>query len=481
MGHEIWGSTVNRDYISTFYSRGSSCNEKVFLQIDILDGDTYYTYLHRDSVFDVNGRSGSFFAVTLRFHGSYTTCVYKLFQLFEIVYKKVVLNSIIKIKGEEEVYLVGDFASASVGSTPTINLIQSAFNQKIEELIVPGVVSLPCGLADTFNKSKKTVSLLEVDSPLFINYFKKYSVIVSPNLQPSAIAYDSVINELKQVKAQKSALFTANNQLQSQVDSLKLENTSLSEQLHESTTSFERKYKSKMDKLQSDIKNVVKERDALKQKMVEAASSIELIDQPFQKLTRLLAGRFPENSSSKHKGNLEEKQSVAKKSQSPVWRDWLNSILLGFVLICCCVILVFVLKGQKNSEINIPVSETEEVNTDSVTVESTDIDLAPEERVTIESANPALSYDSWEDCILDIQGGGDNLHLNKTYILSVTKGGKAANIPSGEWSVYVNKGEQLNKGNSFTISNNQDIDKNIMIEYLVDGQPVKTRVCKIIQ
>lgn len=90
------------------------------------------------------------------------------------------------------------------------------------------------------------------------------------------------------------------------------------------------------------------------------------------------------------------------------------------------------------------------------------------------------SYDSWAECFLNINGGGDKLEINKKYTLSVTKNGDPANIPDGYWSVYINEGEELYKDNSFIITDPSSRGKNVMIEYIVNGKPVKKRVCTIL-
>lgn len=393
--------------------------------------------MRHQNVFDFEGRPQAFFALTVSFHNAYCTNVYRLYQLFDAVYNQICVGSILKQSGNKENYLVADLTNARSGANATVDKIQAAFTQKIAELIVPTLQ--PLSLGDTFNRAKKTISLLEVDSPLFFDCFKKYSIIVSPNMRPSVVAYDEVSSELKQVSAQNKALSFSNKQLQSDIAALSQENKSLSNKLYTSASSTEKKYKSKLDQLQGDLANVTKERDLLKQKIEEASSSVDSICQLFQKLTRLLAGRFPENRSQSRDDYMEEKQDVNKKSQNTVWKDWLNYILHGLVLICCYAILVVVLRTPTQKQ----------------------------------------EYDSWSDCILNIKGSSDSLEINKCYTLSVvTKAGMPANVPSGHWSVY-NNGELINDDDSFTVTDPSNHGKNITIKYIVNDKPVIERVCKI--
>lgn len=482
-GHQIWGSEHSLDYISTFYNHDTQASEKVVLQIDVCGGDSFYTYIRHQNVYDVEGRPQAFFALTVGFRKSFCTNVYRLYQLFDAVYNQICVGSILNQNGNGESYLVADLTAARSGANATVDKIEAAFTQKIAELIAPTLQPLTSG--DTFNWSKKIISLLEVDSPLFFDYFKKYSMIVSPTTLPSAIAYDTVSNELKQVTAQKKSLSSSNEQLHSEVSMLTQENKSLSNQLHTSASSTEKKYKGKIDQLQSDLINVTNERDLLKKKIQEAANSIELIDQPFQKLTRLLAGRFPEIRPQRRNDYMEEKQRICTKSQTPVWRDWLNTILLVLVLACCCVILFSVLKAKNhvgNSQI---LNESTADHIDQVEGLKSPIDVEIEayNNDKTSSNGTIVNYDEWSKCFPNIVDGGSQLKLYKSYTLFVGINGtnNKATVPEGVWRVFINQGQMLNTGDSFIITDSSTIGKKVMIQYVVDNQPVLSRVCEIIQ
>lgn len=465
-GHQIWGDEHNHDYISTFYNHDSQASEKVVLQIDVCAGYSFYTYLRHQNVFDVEGRPQAFFALTVSFHKAYCTNVYKLYQLFDAVYNQICVGSILKQTNNGDNFLVADFTAARSGANATVDKIYAAFTQKIGELIEPTLQPLTSG--DTFNRAKKVVSLVEVDSPLFFDYFKKHSVVVSPVMRPAAIAYDAVAKELKDVSAQKKALSSANDQLQSDIASLSQENKSLMSQLQSSASSTEKKYRSKLSQIQTDLSEVTKERDSLKQKIEDASSSIELIDKPFQKLTRLLAGRFPETHASRRKEDLEDSQKNPKKNQRSIWMGWLNTILLTLVFVCCSIILVVVLNPHSNQNAEKNANETEGGDPNVTYAFEEEADSLIHE-----------SYDSWDNCFLDIKGGGDNLELNKTYILSVkTNSQEKANIPDGEWNVFVHKETPINNDN-FIITDSSYKGKKLMIQYIVNGEIKKTRVCEI--
>ena len=470
---DIWKSDAYSDYLSGMYSNAylNASADESYMIIEIHNRTVHYTYMRSKGIRDNAEREGSFFAITVSFKGQYCSVI-ALYNLLDQIYNKIAKPSLFvqsKSVGCLK-YRVLQLEDANVADQMLMAFDKNVMYLNLKDINDP---------IDTFRSSEtKIVSIRDVDSPEFVDMLFRNRIIVSPKLNSAVKRCGAIEAELAAIKTQKQSLLSSNDQLQTEIATLSQENKSLTNQLHTSASTTEKKYKSKIDQLQNDLINVTSERDLLKQKIQDATSSIELIDQPFQKLTRLLAGRFPENRSRSRNDYMEEKQDVNKKSQNTVWRDWLNSILIGLVLICCCVILAVLLKPSAvdGASENNPKLDVEEVGAYS---ETTTLQNYDQEESTGDSEESAPSYDSWEECILNIRGGGDNLELNKNYTLSVTKKGNPANIPNGHWSVYINEGEEINKDNSFIITDSSSRGKNVMIRYIVNGQPVKQRICKI--
>ncbi len=468
-GHQICGGRTNHDYISTFYNHDSQAKEKVVLRADICAGDSFYTYIRRQDVYDVEGRPEAFFALTVSFHKSYCTNVYKLFQLFEAVYSQICVGSILQQSENIERFLVADFTAARSGADATVDKIQAAFNQKIVELISPCL--LPLSWADTFDKARKTVSLMDVDSPFFFEYFKKYTVVISPSKQSVAKAYAACSAERNELAAQRKALSEANSRLQSEVAALKDENKTIAHQLRTLISASEKKRDSSVEKLQNELSQAIKERDVLREKVEGAKSSVELIDKPFQQLVRLLAGRFPEARSERSEENIGAVPAAVKASCGPLWRDWLNSALLGLVLAISFIILLVVLKNPDKPQTKSDLAAAKEV-------------VAQKAGETEEDAAVELladHYDSWEDCFVDIRGGGEQLDLKKEYRLSVRKGmsGPKANIPAGSWNVVVGEGQTIDTESVLRLENPRFRGERVTIEYVVNDNPVISRICYV--
>lgn len=485
-GHQIWGSDKNHDYIDTFYNHDSNITDKAAMQIDICMGDSYYTYIRQQEVYDSNGRPGSFFAMTVCFPRSFCTNVHKLYQIFETVYSKVCVGSLIAQKQNKEIFLVSDFESSRSGNSATVDKIQAIFVKNIAELIAPFISPLE-NVPDTFNKAKKQYSLIEVDSPLFFDYFKKQSIVVLPNLEPTSIVNQTISKQLNSVISQKKSLESFNSQLQSENSLLLKENQSLTKQLHTSASASEKKYSSIISQLKSDLNAAYQERDELKTKIEDARSSIDLIDKPFQKLTRLLAGRFPENAKKDFFEDVESSKKSHAKYSKTIRTPRLNSILLTIIIALCLVILYFVALKPNFANINSNGRLTEP--SDSVVTPKSDNEASEANSASTpldanaESGTNTNNYDSWASCLINIVGGGDTIVKGRNYILKVQKKDfTAANVQQGRWLVWIDSHDRpINTDDTFILPTETAIGTNVRVDYVVDGKVVLSRTPKVIR
>lgn len=400
-GHQICGSEENHDYINKFYNHDNQAHEKAVMYAEVCNGDAYYTYIRRQNLYDTEGRPEAFFALTVSFNKSYCSNVYKLYNLLEQVYTKLCVGTIISQSGNKETYLVADLTLARSASGPTVKIIQSAINQNIKDSISQFVQPLTCG--DTFDCPSMEISLLEVDSPLFVDNFKKFSLIISPTIQTASRARDTAKKELSEVSSQKDALSSTKIKLEAKVANLIKKNQTLSEELNRSVSASEKRYKNQLEQLRQDLSDVTKERDSLKEKITQASSTFEQMDKPLQQLTRLLAGRFPDKRTEIVDITKKETKKYPQKRKPTIWKEWVNSILLLLVLIISTAILVTVLlknpkidntiktTGTENPipETKVAPSETKTVNV----IESEVLDNDLSERFI----NPdEYDHDSWE-------------------------------------------------------------------------------------
>lgn len=438
-GHQIWGCDRNHEFIELFYNGDSSITYKPVLLIDIYMGDTYYTYFRKKDVYDSGGRSGSFFAMTICFRKSYCTNVYKLYQIFDKVYTQVCIGSIIKQKDDQEQFLVSDFVDSRSGNMATVDKIRAIFIKNIENLIEPYLFPLE-NVADTFNKAKLCYSLKEVDSPVFFDFFEKQSLLVTPCLEPAIIANQSIRQQLKVTKAQKEKLESVNEQLQASNSQLIKENMALSDSLESNDLQLENESSATINQPRSNLSPLTRERDLNE-------TSIRKIDELPQKTNKTFSNQM--------------------------WRPGLNSLLICIVIILCFTILYFVRNTDRVDHDKSVSSNPAELTEDTVKTTS-----AIEANDTI-PASSAPPYDDWAICKINIVGGGNNIKKGKTYSLKIsntqTNPWSDANVPQGEWSVFIIPNQPINTNNEFTLPSSVAPNMVVMIEYIVDGRVVLRR------
>ncbi|MDE6826700.1 MAG: apolipoprotein A1/A4/E family protein [Paramuribaculum sp.] len=482
-GHQIWGSENNHDYINKFYNQDKQAHEKAVMYAEICNGDSYYTYIRHQNLYDTEGRPEAFFALTVCFRKSYCSNVYKLYNLLEQVYTKLCLGTIISQKGDKETYIVPDLTLAHTGGNTTVKIIQSAINQNITESISQFVYQLTCG--DTFDRPSRVISLLEVDSPLFVDYFKKYSLIISPTVQTSSKAYETVANNLREVTSQKEALISKNSRLETEVTELTKEKQALSNELQTSISASKKKYQNKIEELTQDLSEITKERDSLKGKLSDASKYSEQINKPVQQLTRLLAGRFPDSCEKNVDISVKEAKKCSQKHNKKLRKEWINSILLLLVLIVSTAVLVIILVNKPKAEHNVTaiVNPPEHLDNPTSTPEVVSSEIGPDdgenylsEKFTVPDE---VKYDSWSECYPNIIGGSDNLNINKDYKLKITKAGTKANVPERTWKVETKSGNQINEGDSFRITDPALKGTKITISYIVNGETKIIRKCTV--
>ena len=457
-GHEIWGSEKNHKYIEKFYGHDSLLGGNVTLNIDICAGISYYTYIRQENVYDVGGRPGAFFALTVGFPNFYCTNVYKLYQLFDAIYKQLCADSIIQISSNGDRYLVSEFQTAQKQGQSTVKKIEAAFSQKEKEVIEPYLKPLDDYL-NTFTHPKRVVSLLDVDSPIFFDLFKKYSLIVSPSIQSSVVECQRVTQELESINSQKIALTDAYTQLQRNLEEIRELNVNLSQQLENASVSVTKKYQATVEDLRSKVQTANTERDELKKKIAEATSSIELMDQPFQKLSRLLAGRFQEiptqrstsiNQKNKRvygENDSEYEPSSVPKNKKTVQVEWINTILLSLLLFIAGLTLYFIIFPRISNNSTV-IKEKIPLPTE---IDNTNISDKFEE-ITY---NREENHDNFIGKI-DIRGQTPPLKKNISYTLQLLK--STSNAGGGSFQVNIIDGPSIEVNNNSFIITDNDIE-----------------------
>ena len=236
---------------------------------------------------------------------------------------------------------------------------------------------------------------------------------------------------------------------------------------------------------------MVQERDELKAKIEDAKSSIELIDKPVQKLTRLLAGRFPESDKEHFDEDMESSQKSYSNNSKKAGNSGLNSILLGIIIALCIAILccvVFCINLGNNKVVDPTTSE----QTDTITSKVSVYEDLPDESYLKEDVNPEVKYDDLAKCYLDLSEGSikkvDGVTYvapGQTYSLSVKKMVKRksypANVEEGTWSVIMTEGQPpINDGNTFAVPDTSE-GQNLLVKYTTKSGKTRTRTITVKQ
>lgn len=480
---DIWKNDKYHDYLNGMYTDQylNASSDESYLIIEILDNTVHYTYMLSKGVRDSLGRAGSFFAMTVSLKGQCCSVI-ALYNLLDQIYNKFAKPSFFNYDGKNLQYKVQHLEDAKVANTSVVDQIKTAFDNNVMHLDLKNLDHSK----DTIHSSEtKVFSIMDVDSPEFLSELKKYRIVVS-SLADSAIKRCGKIEaEYTIVRDQNNLLTTQNNQLNSQILSLKQENELLSSQLHSSASTAEKKYKDTINQLKRDVENISRERDSLKRKIDEATSSVELIEKPIQKLTRLLAGRFPKNDKEPFDEDMESSPKSDSKDSKGTRISRLNSILLGIIIFLCFVILYFV--ALKPNIVDNTPKDSEEPADSEVSIYSGEADYGTEygeipAESEPESGETTIKYDDWESCLINIVGGGNQIKNGKTYTLKVQKSDySVATVPQGSWSVWINSpNELINDDNTFVLPEGTALETNVRIEYIVDGKTVLSRTSKVI-
>lgn len=482
-GQKTWGANTHSDYIKDFYNRDSKPTDKSQLQIDLIEGVSLYTY-KRFNIVDATGRPEAYFAFTVAFGAEYCSDVFTLYKLFEAVYTKF---GGLLIKGANgggsERYIVSDFTQATHDGRLAVELIQDVIVKNIQEKL--GSKLVPLANITTVNKPKKEFNLMEVDSPLFVESMKNYSIIVSPGDATSMKRLEIASKQLVELSARNKETDAANSQLKSKVESLTQQNATLTTQLSQASSASEKKYKSQVEQLTKERETLKKERDELKSKLNNVSSTINQLENPVKEITRLLAGRFPEESRRSDRSYTDNNPSDKQNNQVPLWRKRINSILLCCVLVLNIIILGALLVMHKNDTpektpappiaIEVPkndrASDTNKQTSSKTKEETPGASQETAVTETVASVNPEFDY---SQCRIDIINGGDKLSLNKYYALQVLSKGNP--VPAGTWEVKA-KGLLLNEYGSeyFSIDDSSLVGEKVEIRYIVNNKPVITR------
>lgn len=464
VGHEICGCNDELDYIKRFYNHDVKVEVSSLLQIDIVNGKSFYTYLRKKNVRNVEGRPGSYLGLTVSFSDRYCTNVKVLYELLDAIYKQICVDSLVRSEQSADRFLVKEISACRYKGHPVVDCVKAVFNNNMENLhfdVLKGFVN---------SKLETKFSLAEVDSPLFHDTLKNKRILVSSEYEMASVAYNNLLEDVEPIRNENDQLKRANIQLTESNNNLSTEVARLEKELADSTKSADKKSKVQLEKLQAQLNECEQERKKLDNKIKEATNAVDLIDEPFKKLTRLLADRFQKEGEKSNKKNIEIPLANRTKHTKEQWIS-MGSIVLLFAVVCLCGYCCYAV--SKLHEAVAVVQQTGQKVEEQALNDS--IEKIQSEQQGNNIAGPV--YDDYKNCRIDISDA-EKLTLGSSHTLSLmTIDRKAlANVPKGEWEST--PGITI-KGNIFKVDTVSENSFNVQIYYTVNKEHVITRTINL--
>jgi hypothetical protein len=289
-GQDVWGSEQDRDYIKSFYS--ASYAESVRFVVEIIPAKkrAFYTYLRAKNVFGSENREGSYLGMTISLEGVYCTDNESLFALFDTIFNKRIIGSILQSNSGNLRFTLPAFD----GKSKELESLQSEFLKQLDSF-AEDLEKIDSTFTGSANGQIAYYNTSEVDSSNFFSVLKQtLKVYISPEY------------------ATKDAQIAA---LKKQVDPEKVKNKQLSEdnaelevKLSAATEKGKRNdaeiasLRSDKQKLEEENKGLRNENASLKSELErnKAKSSIERsvgqIKQPLEELLRGVRKIVPTSS-----------------------------------------------------------------------------------------------------------------------------------------------------------------------------------------
>ncbi len=268
-GHQVWGVAHDKYYESFYglYKDYRKARSVLVVEIRKHGGTmrSLYTFLRTSRVSAENGRTGSYFGMTISADGQYCTDVNSLYHLLEQVYREKMLGRIIATVGEGEKFCVNSFA------------IQKDYLTEVSEIVKRQIDEFLSGEFDdidtSFTKSEASkniyYNLEDVDSETFINATKIFGkVFVSSEYLSKDAQIESLITGNRKVSDHQKDCEAMIKKLSEENNSLKMKIDSLNEQVSlecRKSESFEQNLKS----LRIDNENLSTENKRLNNRISE--------------------------------------------------------------------------------------------------------------------------------------------------------------------------------------------------------------------
>ena len=261
--------------------------------------------------------------------------------------------------------------------------------------------------------------------------------------------------------------------------------------MSDSTSSFKQRYEKELQELKEKLKQSNEAKGILDEKIRKASDEIDLMEVPFQKLSRLMARRFRDEANDVRK---EVRSSNTQPRTTNKEHLWIQGAII-ILLLCVSAFSVFAFYSLRSNvkdtmkKLN-SIAVTEETSVtegDSASVVSTV--ASPEDTKEDPEASHNNSDKALETDHIDIAGFDEKkgAEKGKTYSLSIKRnnGNKSIiiNDTRGIWKSRTGSedfpGVSITNKDKFEVQQDAKSNTNVIIEYVVDGKTLISRQIKI--
>lgn len=276
-GESFWGKdNDDRDYFGVFYDQSCSDRVKFFIQTRSYKGKTYcyYNYLVYKDVIANDGRSGSYFGLSIRLD-AYCKDFMSIYKMLDIVFSAYVLNKILKVNNGKYTYLISKFKSE-------LDIMESIYDETLRLFKSMLVGDSFCNF-EGFNLGGDKLlkgNLYEMTIDSVEKTLRQYGCIaISPYYQTNkekniTQQYDIKLQETKQqyedrLKADSDAKEQELNNVKITLSDLKNDNNNLKEIISNKENAIKEK-----DKIIADLNDKIQHLDQTK-KVIKNINSIK--------------------------------------------------------------------------------------------------------------------------------------------------------------------------------------------------------------
>jgi hypothetical protein len=484
MGQKIWGPKEgDQPYLSSFY--GPKWDAPEVMKVDVMTfggvSYCYYSFVKGLNVCDAQGRSGSYFALTLRINAFYND-IQNIYNILKAAYEKMCVGLCVQESNNVTKYLVTDFQNIDA----QLKNIESRIISYISEFSVNEDLVGLSGFASNSQVVSPKVNLYECNKRVALEYGKKGKLMVSPCFLSTTAAitvarYKTEIEttkhnaqqemqELQRTTQAKISSVTSHcqedvrrckEQARQEVEQAKMENDRKMSDLRQSYAHVDEK----INRLNQTITGRDREISELKKQHQQTEKDLKLRDSSIRKLEEEIT-------------NLKNDVLILKGGNVPVPKKKRISFRKGFVisLIVFFVILLFaglflLLKGNSGGKKNKEKKLRQQ------------IELLTKQNKKLQKQVAVLQLKSSKvknsSAVIAISVTKDNKEIKEvkcgeTYNLMLN--GQKNSNPKGKWECPA---FDITGGNKI-MAKRDSAGKICKIAYIIDGKEIASKNIKII-